>query len=261
MLETHSSVKYPSMGKRILKAISWLLTGSKSQKRRVRQELARIAASCFGDFPIGEDYKLWLEDTEFRRTFKKLSPISPYSEDRKWTLKEFAKYVSKLHGSMAECGCYQGASAYFMAQENPNTPLHLFDSFEGLSQPESVDTPGRHDNRPWVKGDMQAPMEVTKNTLKSFKNIFYHKGWIPSQFHTIENETFKLVHIDVDLYQPTKDCLSFFYPRMVKNGVIVFDDYGSTLCPGAYKAIQEFINENNLPIIHLATTQGILIKY
>jgi predicted O-methyltransferase YrrM len=260
MPDKDHTVKYPSKTQRILKAITWLFTGNSAQKRRVHQEMARIAASFFGDFPIGDDHKRWLEDKEFRNTFKKLSPISPYSEERKWTLKNFAAYVHALPGSMAECGCYQGASAYFMAQENPDTPLHLFDSFEGLSQPEPIDSPDRNDERSWKKGDMQATEEITKDTLKKYQNIFFHKGWIPNQFHTVENETFKLVHIDVDLYQPTKDCLSFFYPRMVSNGVIVLDDYGSTLCPGAYKAVQEFTNEHDMPIIHLATMQGILFK-
>lgn len=245
--------------KRIFKAITWLLIGDQAQKRRVRQECARKAASLFGDFPIGDDYKLWLEDEEFRNTFKKLSPISPYSEERKWVLREFSKYVKDFPGCMAECGCYQGASAFFMAKENPDVPLHLFDSFEGLSQPEEIDNPARKDNRAWQKGDMYASEKTARETLKRFQKTHFHKGWIPEKFHEVENELFKLVHIDVDLYQPTKDCLNFFYSRMVDRGVIVLDDYGSTLCPGAYKATEEFITENNLPLLHLPSMQGVLL--
>ncbi len=246
--------------RRLNKALYWLLFGSPAQRRRVRQECARLAASLFGDFPIGDDYKLWLEDKEFRQKFKELSPISPYSLERKWTLREFAKYVSPLPGSMAECGCYQGASAYFMAKENPGVALHLFDSFEGLSDPQQVDVPIRADNRGWKRGDMSASEEIARKNLQEFSNIIFHKGWIPEKFHLVQNEQFKLVHIDVDLYQPTKDSLHFFYPKMIDNGIIVLDDYGSTICPGAFKASSEFSKENNLKIIHLSTMQGIIIK-
>ena len=104
---------------RILKAIYWFLFGNPAQRRRVRLECARITMSLFGDFSLGDDYKLWLEDKKFRHKFKKLSPISPYSEERKWTLREFARYTLDIPGSMAECGCYQGVSAYFMAERIP----------------------------------------------------------------------------------------------------------------------------------------------
>jgi len=245
---------------RYLKALYWFIAGNQAQKRRVRQECARIAASLFGDYPIGDDYKLWLEDIEFRKKFKELSPVSPYSEERKWTLREYTRYVQNIPGSMAECGCYQGASAYFMAKELPFVPLHLFDSFEGLSQPGNLDIPVRQDNRTWKKGDMSASEEITRQTLKDFSNVYFHKGWIPEKFHKVANEKFRLVHIDVDLYQPTKESLSFFYPRMNGKGVIILDDYGSTLCPGAYKAVNEFIEGNKLRVLHLTTMQGIIIK-
>jgi len=76
----------------------------------------------------------------------------------------------------------------------------------------------------------------------------------------VSNETFRLVHIDVDLYQPTMDSLAFFYPRLSNSGVIVLDDYGFTTCPGAYKAVKTFMSENRLSqhLIMLTTGQGLL---
>lgn len=35
------------------------------EKRRVRQELARVCAGVFADYYIGEDHKLWRNDKEF----------------------------------------------------------------------------------------------------------------------------------------------------------------------------------------------------
>ena len=244
---------------RIRKAIYWFLFGDPAQRRRVRLECARIAMSLFGDFSLGDDYKLWLEDKQFRLKFKELSPISPYSEERKWTLREFARYALDIPGSMAECGCYQGASAYFMAGANPDVPLHLFDSFEGLSQPDKNDITARKDKRTWEKGDLSSPEKIARQTLKAFQNVHFHKGWIPERFREVAEEKFSLVHIDVDLYKPTIDSLSFFYPRMSHKGIIILDDYGSSICPGAHKAADEFMADKSEYIIHLSTMQGVII--
>jgi hypothetical protein len=77
----------------------------------------------------------------------------------------------------------------------------------------------------------------------------------------VEDRRFKLVHIDVDLYQPTRDSVEFFYPRMVPGGVILCDDYGSTRCPGARRAMDEFFFEKpEGPVVDLLNGQGLAIK-
>jgi hypothetical protein len=68
------------------------------------------------------------------------------------------------------------------------------------------------------------------------------------------------VHIDVDLYQPTRDSLAFFYPRLVKGGVIVMDDYGFKTCPGATRAAEELATAQGVGILHLPTGQGVITK-
>jgi len=244
------------------KAFWWFIAGSKPQRRRIKLECARFAASIFGDFPIGEDHKIWLQDKSFRRKFKELSPLSPYSEERKWTLREFARFVKNIPGNIAECGCFDGGSAYFLAQVAPNVKIHLFDSFEGLSAPGNNDIPDDKTISQWKQGDLSTSESKARRILTEFDNIIYHKGWIPSKFNEVDNENFKLLHIDVDLYQPTFDSLDFFYPRMNKGGVIILDDYGFSTCPGAFKATKDYIVKKNISeqVILLTTGQGIIIK-
>ena len=246
--------------KRVAKGICWLFSKNPAKRRRMRQEFARIAASLFGDFPISDDYKLWREDKDFLTTFKKLSPLSPYTEDRKFVIREFVRHTNNLDGVIAECGCFEGASAYFIAEAAMDTPIYLFDSFEGLSTPSKEDSVKSEDQMQWGLGDMRSGEKTLSDNLSSFTSIHILKGWIPSRFKEVENKTFRFVHIDVDLYKPTMDCLQFFYPRLVDNGVVLMDDYGSTKCPGAYKAAQEYFNEIQRPIIHLPTGQGLVIK-
>ena len=242
------------------KAFFWLFFGTPVQQRRVRQELAHYATKCFGDFPIFEDNKIWREDRDFLANYRRLCPDNPYSQDRKFTLREFARFTKNIPGAMAECGCFEGASAYFMAKECPQTELHLFDSFAGLSTPQTQDTMSGAGVPYWKQGDLSAREQVLFERLKEFSQIKVHKGWIPERFPAVEKLGFRLVHIDVDLYQPTLDSLVFFYPRLSPGGVIVIDDYGFSTCPGAYKAVNDFCAGQKIPVLHLPTGQGVVFR-
>lgn len=246
---------------RLFRAFRWLFSGDPSQKRRVHQEMARIASGLFGDYYLGEDCKLWRTDQEFMHNYQRLCPENPYSQERKFMLRELVRASSALPGAMAECGCYEGASAWFIANECPDRSLHLFDSFEGLSEPGSEDNTGSNDVREWRKGDLCTREEKARANLSAYNHVTIHRGWIPDCFDEVADEWFAFVHIDVDLYQPTFDSLAFFYPRMNKGGVILLDDYGFTTCPGAFRAVSEFMSDKPEPVIHCPTGQGIIFKH
>ena len=246
--------------RRILKAIYWLAFGSRAERRRVKQEIVRMFSHCMGGFHVSEDHKIWLTDREFIDTCKRLSPGNYYSQERKYMLREMARYVAGLEGETAECGSYEGASAYLIARELPDVPLHLFDSFEGLPAPSQADKPARDTQLHWQEGALRSPVETIRKNLEQFNNIHIHRGWIPERFTEVADRVFRLLHIDVDLYQPTLDSLEFFYPRMVSGGVIVMDDYGFENCPGANRAAEEFMDNKPEMIIHCPTGQGIIIK-
>jgi hypothetical protein len=90
------------------------------------------------------------------------------------------------------------------------------------------------------------PKNDLENILrnKNFQNIFLVKGFIPDTFSEYFNQKpatqIALLHIDVDVYEATKACLEYLYERVVKGGIIMFDDYGQV--DGATQAINEFIN-------------------
>ena len=86
------------------------------------------------------------------------------------------------------------------------------------------------------------------------------EGWIPACFGGYENKQFAFADIDVDLYQATYDSLAFIYERMVKGGIILFDDYGFVMCAGARKAVDDFMLGKPEPVILIPTGQAILIK-
>jgi len=214
----------------------------------------------FGDFPISDDYKLWRDDRQFLDDFNRMSPENPYSQDRKWTLREYVKLSNALPGDIAECGCYVGTSAFFIAQASTHGTLYLFDSFQGLSAPDEADESTAADVMPWTAGDLSTSETTLRNNLSRFDKIEVLPGWIPERFNEVTNHRFRLVHIDVDLYKPTRDSLEFFYPRLVKGGFIVMDDYGFKNCPGATRAADELAASHGGEILLLTTGQGVITK-
>jgi hypothetical protein len=212
---------------------------------------------CPGAF-IGESGKLCWSDASFTADYSRLVPGNRRSFERKFVVAQLVRAVAHVPGAMAECGVYNGATAFFMAQstQTAGVPrrLHLFDSFEGLS------LPGARDGHHWNRGDMAMGEAAARETLAGFDGVTFYKGWIPDRFRDVSDERFAFLHIDVDLYAPTRDTIQFFYPRMTGGSVIVCDDYGFASCPGATSAIDEFMRDKPESIIHLPTGQGVILR-
>lgn len=54
--------------------------------------------------------------------------------------------------------------------------------------------------------------------------------------------------------------LEFFYNRVVSGGIILCDDYGFAICPGAKRAFDEYMQDKCENIIHFPTGQGFIMK-
>lgn len=63
-----------------------------------------------------------------------------------------------------------------------------------------------------------------------------------------------LLHIDVDLYEPSKHILEKLFDRVTKGGIIIFDDYGAFA--GTNKAVDDFFN-NNIEVKKLSFSHAI----
>jgi macrocin-O-methyltransferase TylF-like protien len=208
--------------------------------------------------PLGEAGRSCFRDEAFRASYERFSE-NRRSFDRKYALREFARLAATLPGDMAECGVYRGATAYLLAEAcaaGRGRSVHLFDSFAGIS------TPGEHDGSFWQPGDMAASIEVVRAGLGDLVEwVAFHSGWIPERFPDVADRQFALVHIDLDLYQPTRDAVEFFYARLVDRGILVCDDYGFETCPGARRAMDEFFADKPLEhILHLPTGQGVVLR-
>lgn len=157
------------------------------------------------------------------------------SHDRLCILDALSEVCLPVPGEIAECGVWQGGSAKVISRGGP---IHLFDTFTGM--PKNDDPCGL------VEGSFG---NVSKEEVQEYlPNARIYAGLIPETFKGLENLVFRFVHIDVDLYQSTRDCLEYFLPRMSKGGIIVFDDYGfPDYRESERKAVNEMIEVTELP--------------
>jgi O-methyltransferase len=164
-------------------------------------------------------------------------------------------------GDTAECGVRYGKSSFFVlhALRDSTRPHHLCDSFEGLSQPTDADAETGARRDAWRAGDLRADEQIARDQLLAFPQCVFHRGWIPDCFSGLEARRFAMVHVDVDLYEPTRAAFEFFYPRLSAGGVMVCDDYGFTSCPGARKAVDEFFADKPDKPIELPSGQALIV--
>ena len=135
-----------------------------------------------------------------------------------------------LDGAVVELGVYQGGALKAMAEAVPEKTCYGFDTFTG--QPAAS----------WREGDVHRPGEFADTSLEAVRaampaNVVLVPGWFPqSAVGTGPRVCF--AHVDMDLEQSTVDAIDWLFPRMVKGGVVVFDDWGWKNCPGVAKAIE-----------------------
>lgn len=179
------------------------------------------------------------------------------SDAKKSSLRDCVEMSNRLPGNLAEVGVYKGGSAEIINNSmKSGKSLFLFDTFEGLPYEKS-----EHDNF-FNKGDFRgSSFDEIKKQFESFKNIHVFKGVFPEQNHEeINEETFSLVHLDVDMYKCTMDCLSFFYKRMTIGGIIVLDDYLDHHCEGVTKAVDKFFSDKTEKPRYVKDGQARIIK-
>jgi hypothetical protein len=121
-----------------------------------------------------------------------------------------------------------------MRLADPRT-IHAFDSFEGIP------AAGVEDGEQGKKIEFKSvcSLEKVKEYMKSFKvdGIVYHKGWFKDTVPEYEGKI-ALLRLDGDLYSSTKVCMEHLYPKLVKGGFLIVDDYN---LEGCRKAIDEFL--------------------
>ncbi len=161
--------------------------------------------------------------------------------------------MRSMEGDIAEVGVYAGSSTRTICEAMGDKRLHVCDTFAGLPKPTSEDRGVEHEGR------FSCGIDSLRAYLAGFPKVEYHIGFCPDSVRGVLDDTrFCFVHLDVDLYSSTKQCLEYFFPRLVPGGILLSHDY--SLLAGVRQAFTEFTTGRCEQVIELPTTQGMLVR-
>lgn len=175
---------------------------------------------------------------------------------------EIYKKIINVPGDIIECGVFKGISlTRFLTyrsilENNFSRKVYGFDSFGKF--PSAKNQSDKKFIKMWknLAGDSISKDELHKILLeKKFENFELIKGdvlkTIPNFIKDRNNTIIALLHLDMDVYRPTKYVINKLFDKMSSNGIILIDDYAAVA--GATKAINEFLkSKKELKIQKLA---------
>lgn len=174
-----------------------------------------------------------------------------YRQCRFYSTFQMASYAANLpvEADFIECGCWHGHSttafANILQQHGFKGRFHVFDSFEGglsefTEKDESKFKLSAAEKSAMIR-TFSSDYDFVRSVTEKFGFVELHRGWIPDIFASFAPRRVKFVHVDVDMYIPTRAALEFFWEQLVPGGCIVVDDYNHGVFEGATRAVDEFM--------------------
>jgi O-methyltransferase len=158
-------------------------------------------------------------------------------------------------GDIAECGVFQGATLVpvtnTLNSRKDTRQIYGFDSFEGFGKAaeveSAVDASGHIDleTEMFQQTSVGLIREKLKLTHTNTDRLNLVKGYFENSLPAYSNHTYSFVHLDCDLASSYLTCLSFFYPRLNKGGIILFDEYLDPVYTAATETIDQFFADKS----------------
>jgi len=176
---------------------------------------------------------------------------------------EIYKKISSLSGDIFELGVFRGSSLVRFAtfrdlfKNNFKSKIYGFDDFgEFTKQSRKKDAifikRWREDLKRNSKSDRGISIKELKSIIKKkkFKRVNLIKGNIiktlPEFLRYKKRTKISLLHLDLDVYEPTLFALEKLYNKVKKGGIILLDDYG--VASGVTKAVNKFKKTKKIKI-------------
>lgn len=209
------------------------------------------------------DYAPWKTDFDFQKIYKLIEGNSLVDIYRCWELWDVLdSIVTSVEGDIIEIGVWRGGTGAIMASKlnrlDSSRKIYLADTFEGVvkaTKKDSQYTGGEHSD---TSSEIVENLLANTLNLKNFKIL---KGVFPDETASmIQNPNFALVHVDVDVYQSSKEIVEWVWPHLSVGGIIVFDDYGWTNCDGVITFVNEQKRQPDRHTIYNLNGHAIVIK-
>jgi len=189
------------------------------------------------------------------------------TSDKKRILKLLDHYevynkILNIKGDIIECGVFKGASLIRfltfrdLIEKKDKRKIIGFDAFGKFPRPKNDNKNKKTDSvfakKHYDKIGLGISINLLKKYLKKKKLSNYEliKGnviqTLPNYLKKNKKLKISLLHLDLDIFEPTKFVLETLYEKISKRGIILFDDY--THIKGATLAVDDFLKKKRLKI-------------
>lgn len=194
-----------------------------------------------------------------------VNPYTMTSNERIYALINAVDYVceNNIEGDYVECGVWRGGSTMAAAlrlieKKQSHRKLFLYDTYEGMPAPTEHDFSVRtghaqekfdekkisEDSSDWCLADLNDVTNNISSTNYPSENINYVKGKVEDTIPSTIPDKIAILRLDTDWYASTKHEMEHLYPRLVKGGVLIIDDYGHW--EGCRKAVDEYFAKKKI---------------
>jgi hypothetical protein len=184
------------------------------------------------------------------------------SVERMYALCQACRYLERhsIAGDFVECGVWRGGSAMMAALTladagSTDRQLWLYDTFEGMPEPESIDVSvvGLNAEEAWRRRDAWclSPLEEVQANMAATgyptDRVRFVKGKVEDTVPATVPDKIALLRLDTDWFASTYHELVHLVPRLVDGGVLIIDDYGHW--KGCREATDRYLAETGLPLL------------
>lgn len=200
-------------------------------------------------------------DPEFAPLYEACKAYTLIHVERMYSLYKAVQYVVKkgVPGDFVECGVWKGGASMMMAMTlkkmgDTGRTLYLYDTYAGMAKPTAEDKatmPGaravddiweqnqKGDHNEWCYGPLDGVKAAMARTGYPADKIVYVKGMVEDTIPKTVPGKIALLRLDTDWYSSTKHEMEHLYPLLVRDGILILDDYG--YWAGARKAADEYL--------------------
>jgi O-methyltransferase len=165
---------------------------------------------------------------QFRRNTRRIKTASDWREHLTMAAK-ILEIPRSIEGDVIECGCYKGGSTANLSLicQLVGRRLLVFDSFEGLPQPDESDRIHEMDVSGRVieyeKGQYTGRLDEVRHNVSAYGALDvceFCKGYFKSTLPKLDRKIV-FAFVDVDLRESLEDCLRELWPRL-QDGCLLF---------------------------------------
>jgi O-methyltransferase len=201
-------------------------------------------------------YSPWLDKEFLSFYLMEIAPNTLVDIYRCFELNSFMEQFKDTQGDIIEVGVWRGGTGRILINGLSNgQTLFLCDTFEGVVKA------GIYDNIYQGGEHADTSENHIKELLSNQGGWKILKGIFPDDTASeISDRIFKFCHIDVDVYQSALDIFNWVFPRLIRGGVVVFDDYGFASCEGITKLVNELRLRSDLIMTYNLNGHAIVYK-